>query len=43
MLARTESRGAHFRVDFPNEDPAQARPFVVTLDEDGRPVAEPLV
>ena len=42
MLARTESRGAHFRVDFPNEDPAQARPLVVTLDEGGRPVAEPL-
>ena len=42
MLARTESRGAHFRADFPNEDPAQARPLVVTLDEGGRPVAEPL-
>ena len=43
MLARTESRGAHFRADFPSEDPAQARPLVVKLDEDGRPVAEPLV
>ena len=42
MLARTESRGAHFRADFPHEDPAQARPLVVRLDGDGRPVAEPL-
>ena len=42
MLARTESRGAHYRADFPHEDPAQARPLVVTLGTDGRPVAEPL-
>lgn len=42
MLARTESRGAHHRADFPHEDPAQARPLVVRLDGDGRPVAEPL-
>ena len=42
MLARTESRGAHHRADFPEEDPAQARPLVVRLDADGRPVAEPL-
>ena len=42
MLARTESRGAHHRADFPDEDPAQARPLVVRLDADGRPVAEPL-
>ncbi|MDM8270606.1 FAD-binding protein [Thermophilibacter provencensis] len=42
MLARTESRGAHYRADFPHEDPAQARPLVVRLGKDGRPVAEPL-
>ena len=42
MLARTESRGAHHRADFPDEDPSQARPLAVTLDGDGRPVAEPL-
>ena len=42
MLVRTESRGAHYRADFPHEDPAQARPLVVTLGTDGRPVAEPL-
>lgn len=41
MLARTESRGAHYRADFPAEDPAQARPLTVRL-ADGRPVAEPL-
>lgn len=39
MLARTESRGAHYRADFPAEDPAQARPLTVRL-ADGRPVAE---
>ncbi|AYF98908.1 L-aspartate oxidase [Protaetiibacter intestinalis] len=27
-LARTESRGAHFRTDHPDTDPAQARPLV---------------
>ena len=42
MLARTESRGAHHRADFPDEDPSQARPLAVTLDGEGRPVAEPL-
>lgn len=42
MLARTESRGAHHRADFPDEDPAQGRPLMVRLDSVGRPVAEPL-
>lgn len=39
MLTRTESRGAHYRADFPREDPAQARPLVVALDGSGHPVA----
>ena len=42
MLARTESRGAHHRADFPAEDPAQARPLAVSLDGSDRPVAAPL-
>lgn len=41
MLARRESRGAHYRSDFPAEDPAQARPLVVRYKE-GRLVAAPL-
>ena len=41
-LARAESRGAHFRADFPAEDPAQARPLLVELDAEGRPHARPL-
>ena len=41
MLARTESRGAHFRADFSGEDPAQARPLAVRL-VDGRALAESL-
>lgn len=41
MLARAESRGAHFRADHPDEDPGQARPLVVSL-ESGGPVALPL-
>ncbi len=31
--ARTESRGAHFRSDFPQPDPAQAKRSYFTLDE----------
>ena len=31
MLARRESRGAHFRADAPDEDPAQARPTIMRL------------
>ena len=42
MLERRESRGAHYREDFPAEDPAQARPLVVSLPQDGEPVAAPL-
>lgn len=33
MLARRESRGAHFRADAPQEDPAQARPTVMALGD----------
>lgn len=32
MRARTESRGSHFRADFPAEDPAQARPEAAAWD-----------
>lgn len=32
-LARTESRGGHFRSDYPLPDPAQARRSRITLDE----------
>ena len=32
-LARTESRGGHFRSDHPHADPAQARRSRITLDE----------
>lgn len=42
MLERRESRGAHYREDLPAEDPAQARPLVVSLSQGGEPVAAPL-
>ncbi|WP_420132845.1 L-aspartate oxidase [Rhodopseudomonas sp.] len=32
-LARTESRGAHYRADYPTEDPAQAQRTLTTLAE----------
>lgn len=41
-IVRTESRGAHFRADFPAEDPAQARPLLVELDAQGAPRTRPL-
>ena len=34
MRARTESRGAHYCADFPDEDPAQALPVAISWDGD---------
>lgn len=39
---RTESRGAHYRLDFPASDPHQARPLAIDLGKNGDPVARPL-
>ena len=39
QLLRRESRGSHFRQDFPQEDPALARPIRVRLSK-GLPWAE---
>ncbi len=41
MLGRRESRGGHYRPDFPCEDPTQARPLAVRYEE-GQLVAAPL-
>ncbi len=35
MCARTESRGAHYRADFSESDPAQARPLAVSMASGG--------
>lgn len=43
MRARAESRGAHYRTDASESDPAQARPLAVSLASDGAPHAEPAV
>jgi L-aspartate oxidase len=32
-LRREESRGGHYRSDFPKADPAQARRTFITLDD----------
>jgi L-aspartate oxidase len=32
-LRRTESRGGHYRSDFPNSDPVQAKRTFMTLDQ----------
>ena len=32
-LLRTESRGSHYRADFPERDESQTRPIVVKLEQ----------
>jgi len=39
-LARTESRGAHFRKDFPEPDEAWRRHLILHADEGGAPIME---
>lgn len=41
MDARRESRGGHYRADFPEADPAQVHPNLVRLEGD-RPIVRPL-
>ena len=38
--ARTESRGCHWRSDYPDSSDAWLRPVVVRLGAEGRPRAE---
>lgn len=40
MMERRESRGAHYREDFPHEDPAFGRRLFVSVSEDGSPDLE---
>ena len=32
-LMRTESRGSHYRADFPEQDDSQSRPIVIELND----------
>jgi L-aspartate oxidase len=41
-LRRTESRGGHYRSDFPNSDPAQAKRTFITLN-DAREIAASVI
>jgi L-aspartate oxidase len=42
-LERTESRGGHFRSDFPAVDPAQAHRTYITIEQARRIAAQALV